>query len=60
MHTEQLHNFYLPNIDVTESRRMQWAEYVTCTGEMRNAYKILVMNPKGKKLFRITLCGPVT
>jgi hypothetical protein len=25
---------------------------VTCTEEMRNAYKIFVMNPKGKRLFR--------
>jgi hypothetical protein len=49
LHTEQLHNLYLPNISITESRKMQWAEYVTCTEKMRNVCKILVMNPKRKK-----------
>jgi hypothetical protein len=52
MHTEQLHNFYLPDTGITESKRMQWAEYVTCTEEMRNVYKILVKNHKGRRLFR--------
>jgi hypothetical protein len=32
---------------------MQWAEYMTCTEEMRNGYKILVKNRKGKLLASI-------
>jgi hypothetical protein len=30
-------------------RRMRWAEHVTRMGEKRNAYRILVGNPKGKR-----------
>jgi hypothetical protein len=28
---------------------MRWAGHVTCMGEMRNAYKILVIKPEGKR-----------
>jgi hypothetical protein len=29
---------------------MKWAGHVACTGEMRNAYKILVRKPEGKRM----------
>jgi hypothetical protein len=32
-----------------KSRRMGWARYVACMGEMRNAHKILVRQPEGKR-----------
>jgi len=28
---------------------MRWAGHVACTGEMRNAHKILVRKPEGKR-----------
>jgi hypothetical protein len=31
------------------SRRMRWAEYVARIRELRNAYKILVGKPEGKR-----------
>jgi len=34
---------------VIELMRMRWMSYVACIGEMRNAYKILVGKPEGKK-----------
>jgi hypothetical protein len=33
-------------------RRMRWAGYVACTGEKRNAYKILVGKPERKRPLR--------
>jgi hypothetical protein len=32
--------------------RMKWAGHVEHMGEMRNAYKILVRKPEGKKQWR--------
>jgi len=51
---EELHNLYaLPNIiRVIKSRRMRGAEHVARTGEIRNAYKILIGKPEGKRPFR--------
>jgi hypothetical protein len=31
-----------------KSRRMKWAGHVTCVGEGRNVYRVLVGKPKGK------------
>jgi hypothetical protein len=31
------------------SRRMRWADHVSSMGEMKNAYKILVGKPEGKR-----------
>jgi len=43
LHNEELHNLYTSSIiTVIKSRRMKWADYVACMGEMRNAYKHLV------------------
>jgi hypothetical protein len=32
-----------------KSRRMRWAEHVARMGETRNAYRILVEKPEGKR-----------
>jgi len=47
---EELHNLNAsPNvIRVFISRRMSCVEYVTCVGEIRNAYKIYVRKLKGR------------
>jgi hypothetical protein len=40
-----------PNIiRVIKSRRIRWARYVAHIGQMRNAYKIVVGKPDGKRL----------
>jgi len=50
MHDEELHNLYAsPNIMKVIRSRTRWARHVA---EMRNAYKILVVEPEGK-----TPCG---
>jgi hypothetical protein len=48
---EELHNLYSsPSINrMIKSRRMRWAGYVVRMGEKRNAYRILVGNPEGKR-----------
>jgi hypothetical protein len=32
-----------------KSRRIRWVGHVTCTGEMRNPYKMLFGKPEGKR-----------
>jgi hypothetical protein len=51
LHNEELHNLYASPyiIRVIKSRRMRWAGHVTRMGKMRNAYKIMVGKPEGKK-----------
>jgi hypothetical protein len=51
LHNEELHNLYSsPSIiRVIKSRRMRLAEHVTRMGEKRNAYRILVGKPEGKR-----------
>jgi len=44
--------FFINTIRVIKSRRMRWAGHVTCTGAIKNVYKILVRKLEGKKLFR--------
>jgi hypothetical protein len=36
-------------IRIIKSRRMRWAGHVAQTGEKRNAYRILVGKPEGKR-----------
>jgi hypothetical protein len=36
-------------IGIIKSRRMRWVEHVAHIGEMRNAYKMLVGKPEGKR-----------
>ena len=44
LHNEELHAEYpSPNIiQVIKSRRQRWAGHVTCIGERRGAYRVLV------------------
>jgi hypothetical protein len=50
LHSEGLHNLYCsPDIRMIKSRRMRWACHVTRVGEKRNAYRVLVGKPEGKK-----------
>jgi hypothetical protein len=50
LHSDELHNLYAsPNIiRVVILRRMRWAGYAACVGEMRNAYNIFVRKSGGK------------
>jgi hypothetical protein len=51
LHNEELHNLYItPNIImVIKSRRTRWAGHIVHMGDVRNAYKILVGKPEGKR-----------
>jgi hypothetical protein len=51
LHNEELHNFYSSTniIRMIKSRRMRWAGNVARMGGKRNAYRILVGKPEGKK-----------
>jgi hypothetical protein len=51
LHNEELHNLYSsPNIiRMTKSRRMRCTGHVARMGEKRNAYRILVGKPEGKR-----------
>jgi hypothetical protein len=51
LHNEELHNLYSsPSITrMIKSRRMRWAWHVARMGERRNAYRILVGKPYGKR-----------
>jgi hypothetical protein len=53
LYNEELHSLYSsPNIiTVIKSRKIRWAGHVVHMGEMRNAYKILVGKPEGKRPF---------
>jgi hypothetical protein len=48
LHNEELHGLYsAPNIiRMIKLRNISWAGHVAHTGEMKNAYKILVGNPE--------------
>jgi hypothetical protein len=52
LHNQELRKLYfLRNIiTMAKSWRMRWGEHVSCTGENRNAYRILVGNPEIKRL----------
>jgi hypothetical protein len=51
LHDEELHSLYSsPSvIKMIMSRRMIWAGQVTLIGKNRNAYRILVGKPEGKR-----------
>jgi hypothetical protein len=51
LHNKELHKLYSsPNIiRMIKSRRMKWAEQVARMREKRNAYRILVGKPEGKR-----------
>jgi hypothetical protein len=50
-HNEELHDLYSsPSIiRIVKSRRMRWAGHVTRMEEKRNAYRLLVGKPEGKR-----------
>jgi hypothetical protein len=54
LHNEELHNLYSsPSIiRMIRSRRMRWAGHVVRMGEKRNAYRILVGKPEGRRPLR--------
>jgi hypothetical protein len=51
LHNEELHNLYSsPNINrMIKSRRVRWAGHVARMGDTRNAYRIMVGKPEGKR-----------
>jgi hypothetical protein len=51
MHNEELHKLYSsPSIiRMIKSRKMRWEPHVARMGEKRNAYRILVGKPEGKR-----------
>jgi hypothetical protein len=51
LHNKELHNFYSwLNINrMFKSRRMRWTRHVARKGATRNAYRILVGKPEGKR-----------
>jgi hypothetical protein len=51
LHNEELHSLYSsPNIiRMIKSRRMRWVGHVERIRETRNAYRILVGKPEGKR-----------
>jgi hypothetical protein len=51
LHSEELHNLYSsPDIiRQIKSRRMLWVGHVARIGEGRNGYRVLVVNPEGKR-----------
>jgi hypothetical protein len=51
LHNEELRDLY-PSPSIIrkiKSRRMRWAGHVARMGEKRNAYKLLVGKPEGKR-----------
>jgi hypothetical protein len=51
LYKEELRNLYSsPNmIRMIKSRRIKWTGHVACIGEKRNACKVLVGSPGGKR-----------
>jgi hypothetical protein len=51
LHNKELYYLYSsPSIiRIIKSRRMRWAEHVARMGEKRNAYRLLVGKPEGKR-----------
>jgi hypothetical protein len=51
VHNEELHNLYSSTsiIRMIKSRRMRWIGHVARRGEKRNANRILVGKPEGKR-----------
>jgi hypothetical protein len=51
LHNEELHNLYSSPSIITmiKSRRIRWAGHVARMREKRNAYRILVGKPEGRR-----------
>jgi hypothetical protein len=56
LHNEELYKLYSsPSIiRIIKSRRMRWAGHAARMGEKRNAYRIFVGKPEGKRPTRKT------
>jgi hypothetical protein len=54
LHNEELHDLYsLPSIiRIMKARRIRWAGHVARMGEKRNAYRLLVGKPEGRRSLR--------
>jgi hypothetical protein len=54
LHNEELRDLYSSPriIRIIKSRRMRWARQVALMGEKRNAYRLLLGNPEGKRPLR--------
>jgi hypothetical protein len=54
LYNDELHKLYFASsiIRIIKSRRMRWAGHVAQMGEKRNAYRLLVGKPEGKRLVR--------
>jgi hypothetical protein len=52
LHNEELRDLYSSpsKIRIIKSRRMRWTGHVASMGEKRNAYRLLVGKPEGKRL----------
>jgi hypothetical protein len=59
LHNEEFHNLYSSQsiIRTVKSRRMRWAGHVARMWERKNAYRILVGKPEGKRLLGRTRRG---
>jgi hypothetical protein len=51
LHNEEIHDLYSsPSITrIVKARRMRWAGHVARRGEKRNAYRLLVGKPEGRR-----------
>jgi hypothetical protein len=51
LHNEELHDLYSsPSIiRIIKAKRMRWAGHVSRMGEKRNAYRLLVGKPEGRR-----------
>jgi hypothetical protein len=50
LHSEELHTLYsYPNIIRQIKLRMRWAGHVSCMGEEKKVYRVLVGKPEGKR-----------
>jgi hypothetical protein len=51
LHNEELRDFYSsPSITrIIKSRRMRWVGHIARMGKKRNAYRLLVGKPEGKR-----------
>jgi hypothetical protein len=56
---KELHDLYSsPSIiRIMKSRRMRWAGHVTRIGEKRNAYRLLLGKPEGRRPLKTQVVG---
>jgi hypothetical protein len=62
LHNDELHDLYssLNIVRVIKGRRMWWVGHVTCIGEGRGVYMVLVGRPEGKRRPRCRWVGAQT